>query len=71
MPEFTYRGYRVRTLFEKNWQIRIWPPLSPDKLMTRIQATRTEGEDVCRLRATAMIDDVLKAKGRGQVTLEP
>jgi hypothetical protein len=70
MPEFMYRGYRVRTLFEKHWQIRVWPPVSADKLINRVQATRAEGEDVCRLRATAMIDSVLKSKSRGKATLE-
>lgn len=59
MPEFEYRGYRVRTLFEKNWQIKIWPPLSPPKLADRIKASRAEGEDACRTRATAAIDAML------------
>lgn len=60
MPEFTYRGYRVRTLFDSTWRAKVWPPLTPAKLIDRVQASRAEGEDACRLRATTMIDAVLK-----------
>lgn len=56
MAEFEYRGYRVRTIFEKDWQIRIWPPLRPARLAERIRASRTEGEPACRHRATVAID---------------
>lgn len=56
MAEFEYRGYRVRTIFEKDWQIKIWPPLRPAKLSERIRASRTEGEPAIRHRATAAID---------------
>lgn len=62
MPEFEYRGYRVRTVFEKNWQIQIWPPLMPPKLVQRVKASRSEGEAACRTRATAVIDAVLDRK---------
>ncbi len=66
MPEFEYRGYRVRTLFDKTWQIKVWPPLTPAKLATRVQASRAEGEDACRVRATAVIDSVLRSR-QGQI----
>lgn len=59
MAEFEYRGYRVRTLFEKTWQVRIWPPVRPAKLVERVQASRAEGEDACRVRATALIDSLV------------
>ncbi|WP_196259295.1 hypothetical protein [Pelagibacterium limicola] len=62
MPEFEYRGYRVRTLFDKTWQVKVWPPLLPAKLAERIRASRAEGEDACRLRATAVIDSVVQRK---------
>lgn len=70
MPEFTYRGYRVRTLFDRTWQAKVWPPLTPPKLIDRIQASRAEGEDACRLRATTMIDAVLKRKTSSKLALE-
>lgn len=59
MPEFEYRGYRIRTLFDKTWQIKVWPPLNPAKLAERVRASRAEGEDACRTRATAAIDMLL------------
>lgn len=65
MPEYQYRGYRIRTHFDKTWQIKVWPPLTPAKLTERVQASRAEGEDACRLRATAMIDKALTRKTRG------
>lgn len=60
MPEFEYRGYRVRTVFEKTWQIRVWPPLAPAKLVKRIHSSKIEGEAACRTRARAAIDAVLE-----------
>lgn len=72
MPEFEYRGYRVRTHFDKTWQISMWPPLTPARLMERVQASRAEGEAACRLRATAMIDKVLTgSKPRRQGFVAP
>lgn len=65
MPEYQYRGYRIRTHFDKTWQIKVWPPLIPARLAQRVQASRAEGEDACRLRATAMIDKALTRKPRG------
>lgn len=56
MAEFEYRGYRVRTIFEKDWQIKVWPPLRPLRVAERIRASRAEGEHACRHRATAAID---------------
>ncbi len=58
MPEFEYRGYRVRTVFEKDWRIRIWPPVKPADIVSRIRASRQEGEVTCRNRATAVIDTI-------------
>lgn len=56
MAEFEYRGFRVRTVFEKDWKIRMWPPLRPAHAMETIRASRAEGEDACRHRATRAID---------------
>jgi hypothetical protein len=70
MPEFNYRGYRIRTLFDRNWQVKVWPPLTPAKLTERVQASRAEGEDACRVRVTTMIDTVLKRKSSRKVALE-
>lgn len=73
MPEFEYRGYRIRTLYEKNWQVRIWPPLTPPRLADKVRATRAEGEDACRSRARAVVDAVLaRQHGRiGEGAFEP
>lgn len=56
MSEFEYRGFRVRTIFDKHWQIKIWPPLQPARMIDRVRATSAEGEHACRDRATAAID---------------
>ena len=64
MAEFEYRGYRVRTLFEKDWQAKIWPPLTPAKILDRVRASRAEGEAACRSRATALIDSVMSRHGK-------
>ncbi|WMT91265.1 hypothetical protein [Pelagibacterium sp. H642] len=56
MAEFEYRGFRVRTIFDKHWQIKVWPPLRPARLIERVRASRAEGEHACRNRATAAID---------------
>lgn len=56
MGEFEYRGFRVRTVFDKDWKIRMWPPLRPAQAMEKIRASRTEGENACRHRATRAID---------------
>lgn len=56
MAEFEYRGFRVRTIFDKHWQIKVWPPLRPARLIERVRASRTEGEHACRSRATQAID---------------
>lgn len=59
MAEFEYRGYRVRTIFEKDWKIKTWPPLRPVQVAERIRASRTEGESACRHRATLAIDEIV------------
>ncbi|SDG38499.1 hypothetical protein SAMN04487974_102327 [Pelagibacterium luteolum] len=63
MAEFEYRGYRVRTVFEKDWRAKVWPPLRPVQLAERVKATRSEGERACRHRATAAIDEVIDVHG--------
>lgn len=60
MGEFQYRGFRVRTVFERDWRIKVWPPLRPVHLMEHVTATPAEGEPKCRQRATAAIDDAMK-----------
>lgn len=60
MAEFEYRGYRIRTIYDKDWQIKIWPPLRPARLIDRVRASRAEGEHTCRHRATAAIDDFIE-----------
>lgn len=70
MAEFEYRGYRVRTLFEKDWTARIWPPLTPPRIIERVRTSHAEGEDVCRSKVTALIDDVVAgqaAEKRGEL----
>ncbi|WP_417580275.1 hypothetical protein [Pelagibacterium sp.] len=56
MAEFEYRGFRVRTIFEKDWKIRMWPPIRPAQAIDRISASYAEGETACRNRATRAID---------------
>lgn len=63
MPEFEYRGYRIRTLYENAWKIKTWPPVRPARLIDSAGATRDEGERACERRAKALIDSVL-AKSR-------
>lgn len=60
MAEFEYRGFRVRTVFEKDWKVKVWPPLRPARLIERVRASRIEGEHACRNRATAAIDAFLE-----------
>ncbi|WP_421952445.1 hypothetical protein [Pelagibacterium sp.] len=65
MAEFEYRGFRVRTVFEKDWKIRMWPPLRPAQAMEKIRASSAEGESACRSRATRAIDAFMdKPKAR-------
>lgn len=59
MGEFEYRGYRIRTIFEREWRIQIWPPLRPAQVIERINASRAEGERACRTRATDAIDQII------------
>lgn len=59
MAEYEYRGYRIRTVFEYDWRIKTWPPLSPSHVADRIRASRAEGEAACRRRATTTIDQIL------------
>lgn len=56
MAEFEYRGFRVRTVFDKDWTIRMWPPLRPARVMEAIKASRAEGENACGSRARLAID---------------
>ncbi|AEQ50647.1 hypothetical protein [Pelagibacterium halotolerans] len=72
MAEFEYRGFRVRTIFEKDWKIRMWPPLRPAQAMDKIRASRAEGEHACLHRATRAIDDFMDkpAPSRGRVRSE-
>ena len=65
MAEFEYRGYRVRTVFEKDWRIKVWPPVRPAQVTDRIRASRAEGEKACRHRATKALDEVI-ARGARQ-----
>lgn len=60
MGEFQYRGFRVRTVFEKDWRIKVWPPLQPMHLIEHVRASPAEGEPKCRQRATDAIDDAMR-----------
>lgn len=61
MGEFEYRGFRVRTVFDKDWRIKTWPPLRPARVIAKIKASPSEGEPVCRDRATHAIDAFIAA----------
>tara|TARA_R110002051_G_scaffold32332_4_gene72605 strand:+ start:7162 stop:7392 length:231 start_codon:yes stop_codon:yes gene_type:complete len=71
MAEFEYRGFRVRTVFEKDWKIRMWPPLRPAQAMETIRASRAEGEDACRHRATRAIDAFMDRSPPGRTRSDP
>lgn len=62
MGEFEYRGFRVRTYFDTDWQIRTWPPLRPIEFLDAIRSSPTEGERACRRRAAEAIDAFIAAK---------
>lgn len=66
MPEFEYRGYRIRTIFDTSWHAKVWPPLNPPRAIERLKATRAEGEDACRTRATAAVDAHLERVGQSE-----
>jgi hypothetical protein len=68
MGEFEYRGFRVRTVFEKDWKIRMWPPLRPAQAMEKVQASYSEGEGACRHRATRAIDAFMDKRPRTRRT---
>lgn len=61
MGEFEYRGYRIRTIFEKEWRVKIWPPLRPAQAIEHINASRAEGERHCAGKATAAIDRMISS----------
>lgn len=69
MPEFEYRGYRIRTLFDSKWKARIWPPLHPPRVLDRIRATSEEGEGACRRRATRIVDAYIDRLARRPLPL--
>ncbi|RDE10515.1 hypothetical protein [Pelagibacterium lacus] len=62
MAEFEYRGYRIRMVFERDWRIKIWPPVRPAQIADKIRATPNEGEALCRQRATRAIDRHLSGR---------
>ncbi|WP_127145599.1 hypothetical protein [Pelagibacterium montanilacus] len=65
MSEFEYKGYRIRTVYEDKWRIRIWPPVTPRTLVDQVVASRSEGAEACRMRACALVDRIDRAPGAG------